>query len=150
MQFAAPSTGGGSSASIADLDGHLVVVEPLEYIASMQTSFGDKDALRVTVHDINTSETHEDMLLFGVIIGRLKGSIGSKVLGIIGRGVAKPGQAAPWTIEDASQTPAAVEAATAYLTGRVASSMTAPAAPAAGPSALDAALGNLASAGLTK
>jgi len=151
MQFAAPSSGGGSSVTIADLDGHLVVVEPLEYIAAIQTTFGEKDALRVTVHDISSSETHEDVLFFGAIIGSLKSSMGNKVLGVIGRGTAKPGQAAPWIITDASQEPAAVEAATAYLTGRVASSMTAPAAPAAaGPSALDAALGNLASAGLTK
>lgn len=154
MEFSAPSTGGGSGIKPADLEGHVLVVEPQEYIASMVTQFGDKDAIRVTVHDISAQETHEDVLFFGALIGALKGHVGKRVLGVIGKGTAKPGKEPPWTLTDASGSPQAVEAATAYLTGAVAATLAAPAAapvaaPAA-PSALDAALGNLAAAGLTK
>lgn len=154
MQFSAPSTGGGSSVTVADLEGHLVVIEPVEYVAAMQTSFGEKDALRVNVHDVTAQESHEDVLLFGrALIGSLKSRTGEKVLGVIGKGTAKPGQAAPWIITDASVAPEAVQAATAYLTGQVAASITAPAAPEptpapAGNDALAAALGNLQAAGL--
>jgi hypothetical protein len=153
VEFAAPSTGGGSLKP-ADVEGHLLVVEPTEYVASIATSFGEKDAIRVTVHDISAQETHADVLLFGTaLIGSLKGQIGKRVLGVMGKGVAKAGQSAPWVLVDASGNADAVAAATAYLTGQVAASIAAPApaaAPAAAPSALDAALGNLAAAGLTK
>lgn len=151
MQFSAPSTG-GSGASVEDFNNHLVVVEPQEYVAAIQTSFGEKDAVRCTVHDITAGTTSEDVLFFPrVLIGAFKSKLGEKVLGVIGRGTAKPGQAAPWIITDASASPEAVQAATTYLTGQVAASITAPAAPAVDPAAdaLAAALGNLQSAGLS-
>jgi hypothetical protein len=70
--FDAPATGGGSIRP-ADVEGHLLVVEPSEYVASIATSFGEKDAIRVTVHDVTESETHENVLLFGTaLIGSLK------------------------------------------------------------------------------
>lgn len=149
IQFDAPSQGGGSLKA-ADVEGHVLVVEPSEYVASIATSFGEKDAIRVSVHDITTSETHNDVLLFGsALISSLKGQIGKRVLGVMGKGTAKTGQSAPWVLIDASQDPNAVSAATAYLNGAVAATITAPAkAPAGNQSALDAALGNLAAAGL--
>lgn len=149
IQFDAPSQGGGSLKA-ADVEGHVLVVEPSEYVASIATSFGEKDAIRVSVHDITTSETHNDVLLFGsALISSLKGQIGKRVLGVMGKGTAKAGQSAPWVLIDASQDPNAVTAATAYLNGAVAATITAPAkAPAGNQSALDAALGNLAAAGL--
>ena len=150
MEFAAPSTGGGSLRP-ADVEGHLLVVEPLEYVASIATSFGEKDAVRVTVHDIHAQETHENVLLFGTaLIGSLKGQIGKRVLGVMGKGTAKPGQAPPWVLIDASTSADAVKAATAYLNGQTAATLAAPATPAPAPVAdeLAAALGNL--AGITK
>ena len=149
IQFDAPTQGGGSLKA-ADVEGHVLVVEPSEYVASIATSFGEKDAIRVTVHDITTSETHNDVLLFGsALISALKGQIGNRVLGVMGKGTAKAGQSAPWVLIDASQDANAVSAATAYLNGAVAATITAPAkAPAENQSALDAALGNLAAAGL--
>lgn len=155
MQFSAPSTR-GSGASVEDFHNHLVVVEPQEYVAAIQTSNGEKDAVRCTVHDITAQTTSEDVLVFArVLIGAFKSKIGEKVLGVIGKGTAKPGQAAPWIITDASASPEAVQAATAYLTGQVAASISAPAAPEptpapAGGDALAAALGNLQAAGLSK
>jgi hypothetical protein len=154
IEFAAPGTGGsGDTLAPADVEGHVLVVEPQEYIASMATTFGDKDAIRVTVHDISAQNTATDVLWFpGGLIGALKGRIGQRVLGVMSRGTAKAGQSAPWILVDASGNEAAVKAATAYLTGQVASTLAPPApaaAPvAAAPSALDAALGNL--PGITK
>lgn len=139
--FDAPATGGGSIRP-ADVEGHLLVVEPSEYVPSIATSFGEKDAIRVTVHDITASETHDNVLLFGTaLIGSLKTQVGKRVLGVMTKGQAKPGQAAPWILEDATGNAKAVKAATAYLTAQTANSMT---APKGEDSALAAALDNLA------
>jgi hypothetical protein len=154
MEFASPGVGGsGDSVTPADLDGHLLVIEPSEHVQGIATTFGEKDAIRATIHDITAQSTHTDVLLFpGGLIGALKGRVGQRVLAVMGKGAAKPGQAAPWILTDASGVPEAVQAATAYLTGQTAASMAAPAAPAPAvdpqADALAAALGNL--AGLTK
>jgi hypothetical protein len=143
--FDAPATGGGSLKP-AEVEGHLLVVEPTEYVANIATSFGEKDAIRVTVHDITDGETHNDVLLFGTaLIGSLKSQVGKRVLGVMTKGTAKPGQAAPWILQDATGEAKAVEAATAYLNNQTASSM---AAPKSDTEALDAAVSNL--AGITK
>ena len=110
--FDAPATGGGSIKP-ADVEGHLLVVEPTEYVPSIATSFGEKDAIRVTVHDITASETHDNVLLFGTaLIGSLKTQVGKRVLGVMTKGTAKPGQAAPWVLEDATGNAKAVKAFT--------------------------------------
>jgi len=156
MQFAAPAAGGGDSLTPADVEGHVLVVEPLEHVNGITTAYGEKDAIRVTVHDISAQQTYENVLWFpGALIGALKSRIGQRVLAVMGKGQAKPGQAPPWVLTDASGNDAAVKAATAYLTAQTAATLApapapaaAPAAPAAVPSALDAALGNLQAAGL--
>jgi hypothetical protein len=150
MDFSAPGGGGGENVSPADLDGHLLVIEPSEHVQGITTTFGEKDAIRATVHDISDGKTYTDVLLFpGGLIGALKGRVGQRVLAVMGKGAPKPGQAAPWILTDASGNADAVKAATAYLMSQTAESMTAP-APARDPQAdaLAAALGNL--AGLTK
>lgn len=148
--FVAPAAGSGDSLKPADVEGHLLVVEPTEYIASMSTSFGDTDAVRITVHDITAAKTYESVLWFsGALVGSLKARLGQKVLGIMGKGTAKPGMSAPWILQDASSNDKAVAAATAYLTGQVSAQLTQAPAPTyeANPkptmSALDAALANL-------
>ena len=138
--FAAPSQGG--SVRPVDLDGHLLIVEPLEYVQSISTSFGEKDAIRVNIHDVTDAASHDDVLLFGTaLIGSLKSQVGKRVLGVLGKGTAKPGQAAPWVLDDATGDAKAVKAATTYLNNATASTMT---APKDDTSALDAALENLA------
>jgi hypothetical protein len=151
MEFSSPASG-GEGLSAAELNGHLLVVEPVAYETGVTTVHGPKDAVRCTVHDITDQRTVEGCLWFGgYLVGSLKGRIGQRVLAVMGQGSAKPGQSAPWVLTDASGVPEAVQAATAYLTGQVAASM-APAAPKADPQAdaLAAALGNLTAAGLTK
>ena len=124
--FDAPATGGGSLKP-AEVEGHLLVVEPTEYVANIATSFGDKDAIRVNVHDVTDGETHNDVLLFGTaLIGSLKSQVGKRVLGVMTKGTAKPGQAAPWILQDATGEAKAVEAATAYLNKATASTISSP------------------------
>ena len=114
--FASPAAGGGSDVRPADLEGHLLVVEPQEYVASMPTAYGDKDAIRVTIHDITNATTYENMLWFpSVLVGSLKSRVGEKVLAVLGKGDAKPGQAPPWILVDAVSDAECVQAATAYL-----------------------------------
>ncbi len=106
----------GEGFVVADANGHLVVIEVHSLETGIVTSLGDRDAIRATVHDITAEHTYEDTLIFPkVLIGSLKSRIGQKVLGTIGQGVAKPGQNAPWVINDASGD-AAAGVATAYLT----------------------------------
>jgi len=138
--FDAPATGGGSLRP-ADVEGHLLIVEPTEYVASIATSFGEKDAIRVNVHDVTEGESHNDVLLFGTaLIGSLKSQVGKRVLGVMTKGVAKPGQAAPWILQDATSEDKAVKAATDYLNKATAATMSSPKGEDA---ALAAALDNL-------
>ena len=148
--FTAPAAGGGSDVRPADLEGHLLIVEPQEYCESIPTSMGDKDAVRVTIHDVTESTTHEDVLWFPkVLVGSLKGRIGQKVLAVLGKGTAKPGQSAPWVLIDATTEADAVKAATAYLDSIAGKQFTSAAddieeiAQASGNPALAAALGKL-------
>lgn len=114
--FASPAAASSSDVRPADLEGHLLIVEPLEYCENIVTSLGDKDAVRVTIHDVTDSSTYEDVLWFPkVLVGSLKTRIGQKVLAVLGKGTAKPGQSAPWILVDATTEPDAVKAATAYL-----------------------------------
>jgi hypothetical protein len=111
----------------ADVEGHLLVVEPLEFRQGMQTSMGESDAVLCRVHDITEQTTHDDVMWFSrVLVGRLSKRIGQRVVGVMGKGEAKPGQTAPWVIVDASSEPKAVKAATDYLTGQVAASLASP------------------------
>jgi hypothetical protein len=146
--FAAPAAGGGSDVRPADLEGHLLVVEPLEYVASIPTSMGDKDAVRVTIHDITDTATYEDVLWFPkVLVGSLKGRVGQKVLAVLGKGTAKPGQSAPWILVDATADNDCVQAATTYLEAIAGNQFTEPEveqlAKDSGNPALAAALGKL-------
>lgn len=123
--FTAPGASSSADIKPADLEGHLLVVEPLEYVENMPTSMGEKDAVRVTIHDISEQVTHEDVLWFPrVLVGSLKGRIGQKVLAVLGKGTAKPGQSAPWVLIDATGQGDAVQAATAYITGLTAAGFT--------------------------
>lgn len=132
-EFASPGAAGGSF-SIADAEGHLVVVEVHSYEQGVVTSLGEKDAISATVHDVDAQVTHEDALIFPkVLVGSLKGRIGQKVLATVGKGVAKPGQNAPWVLNDASGDAAAAKRATDYLAAWNSGQFSAPeqAAPAA-------------------
>jgi hypothetical protein len=109
---------------------------------------GDKDAVRVTIHDITDTATYEDVLWFPkVLVGSLKGRVGQKVLAVLGKGTAKPGQSAPWILVDATTDNDCVQAATTYLDAIAGNQFTDPEveqlAADSGNPALAAALGKL-------
>jgi hypothetical protein len=125
--FDAPTSGGSDSVSPADLEGHVLVVEPIEYRPSVSTKYGDRDAIQVIVHDISEKTSHDDVLFFGsALIATLKRDIGKKVLAKMGKGEAKPGQSAPWILIDLTTNEKAVAAATTYMNTRTAASLSSP------------------------
>jgi hypothetical protein len=145
IDFSAPILT-GSVLKPAEVENHLLVVIAKEFRPDVTTTLGLTDAVLVDVHDITDGETHSDVMWFSkVLVSSLKDRMGQKVLAVMGKGNAKPGQSAPWLLKDASGEPKAVEAATAYLTGQVAAQIAAPAAaaPVAGGDDLMAALASL-------
>lgn len=125
--FDAPTSGGSDSVRPADLEGHVLVVEPIEYRPSVSTKYGDRDAIQVIVHDISEKTSHDDVLFFGsALIATLKRDIGKKVLAKMGKGEAKPGQSAPWILIDLTTNEKAVAAATTYMNTRTAASLSSP------------------------
>lgn len=117
--FATPAAAGG--VSWEDLDGRLLLIEPLSQEHGISTVHGEKDAIRanVTVLDGDTpDEKFEDTLVFPLVLqGQLRPRIGQKVLGRLGKGVGKPGQKPPWKLAEATE--AEIQVGTAYLAGGI-------------------------------
>ncbi|MGA5764496.1 hypothetical protein [Nonomuraea bangladeshensis] len=114
--FAQPAP--SSDVKIADYVGHLILFYPRSIRAGVITSNGVADPIVADVVIL----THPDgpkaeanVLIFQkVLIGSLKNSIGQDpVLGRLARGVAKPGQSAPYVLNEYDQNDAAY--ATQYL-----------------------------------
>lgn len=103
--FSAPSAPSGGI-TWADHKGDLLLIEPLSVETGIQTSFGVADAVRANVTVIQgnqAGESYPDVLVFPrVLQSQLRSQIGSKVLGRLGSGTAKPGQSAPHLLEEAS------------------------------------------------
>ena len=136
-QFAAPDNSGGFFQP-AEMNGHLLVIEVHSVETEVPTVHGPSDAVKATVHDIDAQTTEEDALIFPkVLVSSLRKQVGHKVLGILGQGIAKPGQSAPWVLNDASGDAAAAARATAYLAALAAGQFSAPevATPAPAPAA---------------
>ena len=120
MAFSAPSTS-TESVKVADLNGHLLIIEPIEYKTGITTVHGDADAIEVRINDLDTNTSHESVLFFNVALkNALKTKIGQKVLARIGQGTAKPGKSAPWILVDATGDADAVAKANAFIAGAVA------------------------------
>jgi hypothetical protein len=117
MAFSAPSNN-TESVKVADLNGHLLILEPLEYKTGIQTVHGEADAIEVRINDLDTGFNHESVLFFNVALkNALKTKIGQKVLARIGQGTAKPGKSAPWILVDATGDADAVAKANAFIAG---------------------------------
>jgi hypothetical protein len=105
----------------ADLQGHLLIIKPIEYIESIMTKIGESEAVVIELIDLDTNEHFAKVLFFNkVLVSALKPNIGKSVLARIGQGVAKPGKSAPWILMDATTDAEAVAKATAYLAGTMA------------------------------
>ena len=128
MAFSAPSSSSSDSVKVADLNGHLLIVSPIEFKANIQTVNGPADAIEVNLIDLDTNEEHNSVLWFNVALkNALKPLIGQKVLGRIGQGIAKPGKNAPWLLNDATGDADAVAKANAYISAPQAAVAVAPA-----------------------
>jgi hypothetical protein len=132
MTFAELSQG-GDQPKVADLANQLLIIEPTEYKASINTVHGETDAVEVRVINIDTGEIHSELLFFNVALkNALKNKIGQKVLARIGQGTAKPGKSAPWILIDATGNPADLAKANAFVSAAAGREPAAP-APAAAP-----------------
>jgi len=114
-------TGSGSIFRMAEYEGDLVLVYPVEHIEEITTTNGTKDAVSSDIIVLSRgAEKHEGAFVFGgKMIGRLKRNLasGRPVLGRIGKGEAKKGQNAPWVFLDPSEEDK--QLARDYLAGRV-------------------------------
>lgn len=99
-----PAPSGGFQ--LKDHLGGLVMVDVTGTKVGLATSNGPADVItaNVTVLDgPGAGESYEDTIVFGkVIYSQLKGCVGQKVLGRVAQGNAKPGQSAPWILNEAS------------------------------------------------
>ena len=119
MAFTAPASN-TEGVKVADLNGHLLIVTPIEYKTGINTVNGIAEAIEVSIVDLDTNEEHHSVLWFNVALrNSLKPLIGNKVLGRIGQGVAKPGKNAPWILLDATGDATAVAKANAYIAGGI-------------------------------
>ena len=70
----------------------------------IDTSFGEADAVKCDIAALDgdhKAETWEGALVFPrVLQSQLSGKVGGMVLGRLGKGEAKPGQSAPWKLDD--------------------------------------------------
>lgn len=91
----------------ADHKGSLLIIEPSSIEEGIATAFGTADAVKANVHVITgpgESDDYPDALVFPKLLAsQLKSQIGRKVVGRLGTGVAKPGQSAPWLLEQATE-----------------------------------------------
>ena len=118
-EFSAPAS---SEATVkpADLQGHLLIIKPVEYKTGITTSLGEAEAIEVDLIDLDTNTEHNSVLFFNVALrSALKSNIGKSVLARIGQGVAKPGKSAPWILINATDSQADIDKATAYLAGNI-------------------------------
>ena len=119
MAFTAPASS-SEGVKVADLNGHLLIVTPVEYKTGINTVNGIAEAIEVNLIDLDTNEEHHSVLWFNVALrNALKPLIGNKVLGRIGQGAAKPGKNAPWILLDATGDGEAVAKANAYIAGGI-------------------------------
>jgi hypothetical protein len=133
MAFSAPSSN-TESVKVADLNGHLLILEPIEFKTGIQTVHGEADAIEVRINDLDTGLSHESVLFFNVALkNALKTKIGQKVLARISTGTAKPGKSAPWILVDATGDADAVAKANAFIGNAGAAPAPAPVAAAPAP-----------------
>jgi hypothetical protein len=99
--FDAPPLPGGGIKWDA-LNGALLLVRPTAVEEKVKTSLGEKDAVVADVTVIDGDDAGEefaDALIFPLVLqGQLRRSIGRQILGRLGKGLARPGQSAPWVL----------------------------------------------------
>jgi hypothetical protein len=112
-------TGPGSASQVdwKALYLHLLVIFPYS-VESVATQFGQKNAVRADIYDVDTGLPLLDALIFPAkLAGQTQGcEPGKAVVGRLTLGEAKGGQNAPWMLEDPTE--ADFTRARAYLAAR--------------------------------
>lgn len=89
-----------------ELNGALLIIKPTSLETGVQTVHGPSDAVRVSLWVLdgtNAGEVHDDALVFPKLLqSQLKARINQVVLGRLGQGHGKPGQSAPWMLNEPS------------------------------------------------
>lgn len=130
MTFTQPSSS-SESVKPAELDGHLLIIKPIEFKQNISTSLGDADAIECNIIDVTTGKHHESVLFFNVALkSALKPNIGKIVLAKMGQGIAKPGKSAPWILNPVTDQ-GDIDSATAALAGAAKAAVATPVAQAA-------------------
>lgn len=124
-QFASPASATGIE--WATLNGCLLIIDVTEVVRDINTSMGVRDATRATVTVVDgptPGVTFQDTLIFPKVLhSQTAPNVGRKVLGRLGQGQAKPGQNAPWMLNQA--TDADTQTAGAFLAAQAAGALTA-------------------------
>lgn len=90
----------------AELSGRLLLIKAHSLQEKIQTSFGEADAVSADVIELDGPDAgteHKDTLIFPkILISQVKANVGKDRfnLGRLGKGQAKPGQSAPHTLGD--------------------------------------------------
>lgn len=105
MPFATPPAPSGGI-KWDDHKSALLLIEPLSVESQVQTSFGPADAVKANVHVIDgagAGDAYTETLIFPkLLVSQTKNHIDEKILGRLGQGQQKPGQSAPWLLNEAS------------------------------------------------
>src|SRR5690606_8331452 len=105
--FDAPSSSSG--VKIPDFDGQLLLITPTGHATDITTAYGPADAVTATIAVLDgngAGEEHTGVRIFQKALqGQLRPKVGTgrMVLGRLGRGIAKPGQSAPWLLADPTE-----------------------------------------------
>src|SRR4029453_15671105 len=121
-EWGRPTEVTGEYARPSDLKGHLLIVYPVGYVDEIQTQYGPSDAIVVDVVDLDDKDDQgapgkvyrRSTFFQNLLIGSLKSQIGTKVLGVMGQSVAKPGRNPGVIIVEISRDPIARERASAW------------------------------------
>lgn len=107
--FSKPSDLPSAGLKIADLEGSLVVVKPDAEETKLETSLGEAMARPAQVLVIDgdlASDKWQPALLFGAGLKAQAGAAarsGLPIVGVVGKGEAKPGKNAPWLFKDPTE-----------------------------------------------
>jgi hypothetical protein len=104
--FSTPSDLPSSGIKVADIEGALVIIKPEAEEIELETVHGDATARPskvLVVEGPGAAPEWQDCLLFGAGLKAQAGAAarsGKPIVGVLGKGEAKPGKNAPWVVKD--------------------------------------------------
>lgn len=121
-RLVSPNTAG--TVPLAEMEGHVLIVRPLEFERDRETDNGPRDVIHADVCDLsatNADGTPGVVMRGGIIYGRaivpgLRRQIGQLAFGQVVKGVSSGGgRQAPWLLQDAMNNPQFVAYAEQWL-----------------------------------